>query len=132
MADEFAPINTQEEFDTRVREIHGDVAGLQNQVQTLTADNAAKDTTINDLQSQVKKFQTDAMRMDVAKRKGIPAEMAKYLTGDDEKAMLASADTLSRELKAYKGPAPLHNPEPKNKDAKIAGLRNLFAQLKGE
>ena len=33
---DFNPINTQEEFDARVAEVYGDVAGLQGQITALT------------------------------------------------------------------------------------------------
>ena len=48
---EFTPINTQEEFDARVREVHGDVAGLQGQIETLTGERDTHAATIAQLQA---------------------------------------------------------------------------------
>lgn len=54
---EFEPINTQEEFDNRVRELYGDVTDLQDQITTLTGQRDTDAKTIAELQSQVKGYQ---------------------------------------------------------------------------
>lgn len=119
------PINNQEEFDAAVAEIHGDIAGLKNQVTTLTTE---RDT----LQGKVKGFETDALKRKIAQEKGIPMDMASRLTGDDEKALRADADSMAGMLKAYKGPAPLHDPAPKDPDPKTADMTSMLRDLRGE
>lgn len=122
---EFTPINTQEEFDARVTEVYGDVKNLQSQVTTLTTE---RDT----LQGKVKGFETDALKQKIAKEKGIPLDMASRLSGDDEKALRADADSMAAMLRAYKGPAPLHDPAPKDPDPKTADMTNMLRDLRGE
>lgn len=119
------PINNQEEFDAAVAEVHGDVKGLQNQVSTLTTERDA-------LQGKVKGYETDALKRKIAQEKGIPMDMASRLTGDDEKALRADADTMAGLLKAYKGPAPLHDPSPKDPDPKTADMASMLRDLRGE
>lgn len=46
MAEEFVVINTQEEFDNRVRERYGDVGNLQAQITTVTSERDAHAKTI--------------------------------------------------------------------------------------
>lgn len=130
---EFTPINTQEEFDAAVKDKYGDVEGLQGQITTLTGERDAHATTISQLQAKVKGYETAALKAQIAKEKGIPAEMASRLTGDDEKALRADADAMAANLRAYKGAAPLANPnaEP-TEDTNRAGLRNLLRKMKGE
>lgn len=129
---EFEPINTQEEFDNRVRELYGDVTDLQGQITTLTGQRDTDAKTIADLQSQVKGYQTTALKQRVARQKGIPAEMADRLSGETEKDLLADADVVAAMLKAVKGPAPLFDPDKKDPDAKNAHLTNLLHELRGE
>ena len=129
---EFTPINTQEEFEARVREVHGDVAGLQGQINTLTGERDAHAATIAQLQKQVKGYETTALKQRIAKEKGIPLDMASRLSGEDEKALRADADTMAAGLKAYKGPAPLADPTPAAEEGNRAGLRRLLRGLKGE
>jgi hypothetical protein len=58
--------------------------------------------------------------------------MASRLTGDDEKALRADADAMSGMLKAFKGPAPLHDPAPKDPDPKTADMEAMLRDLRGE
>ena len=66
---EFTPINTQEEFETRVAELYGDVNDLQGKI-------TAHTQTIEQLQGQIKGYETAALKQRIAQEKGIPAEMA--------------------------------------------------------
>ena len=66
---EFEPINTQEEFDNRVRELYGDVTDLQGQITTLTGQRDTDAKTIAELQSQVKGYQTTALKQRIARQK---------------------------------------------------------------
>lgn len=122
---EFTPINTQEEFDARVTEVYGDVKDLQGKITTLTGE---RDT----LQGKVKGYETAELKRRIAKEKNIPVDMASRLTGDDEKALRADADTMATMLRAYKGAAPLADHTPAAEDGNRAGLRNLLRGLKGE
>ena len=109
---EFTPINTQEEFDSRVKELYGDVNDLQGRITTLTGERDAHADTIAQLQTKVKGYEMTALKAKIAKEKGIPAEMADRLTGEDEKGLRADADIMAASLRAFKGAAPLYNPEP--------------------
>ena len=56
---EFTPINTQEEFDTRVAELYGDVNDLQGKI-------TAHTQTIEQLQGQIKGYETAALKRRIA------------------------------------------------------------------
>ena len=56
---EFTPINTQEEFDTRVAELYGDVNDLQGKI-------TAHTQTIEQLQGQIKGYETAALKQRIA------------------------------------------------------------------
>ena len=127
---EFTPINTQEEFDAAVAERYGDVAGLQQQVTTLTGERDAHAATIAELQGKVKGYETSALNQKIARQAGIPMEMADRLTGETEKDIKADAEAIKGILNAVKGPAPLHDPEPKG--GKDANLSNMLHELRGE
>ena len=119
------PINTQEEFDAAVAEVHGDIAALKDQVATLTGER-------DDLQLKLKGHEIDAMKRKIAQEKGIPMDMASRLSGDDEKALKADADSMAAMLRAFKGPAPLADPMPKDPDPKNADMTNMLRDLRGE
>lgn len=129
---EFTPINTQEEFDARVREVHGDIAGLQGQIETLTGERDTHAATIAQLQGQIKGYETDSLKRKIAGEKGIPLEFASRLTGDNEADIKADADRMTGLLRAYKGAAPLAEPTQNTENTSRAHLRGLLGKMKGE
>jgi len=132
MAEEFKPINTQEEFDAAVTAKYGDVANLQQQVTTLTGERDIHAATIADLQKQLKGHETNALKQRIAREKGIPFEMASRLTGETEKDIRADADAVAGILKSVKGPAPLAEPGTPIEEGNRAGLRTMLRRMKGE
>ena len=129
---EFKPINTEEEFTAAVKARYGDVEDLQGKIKTHEGTIADRDKTIADLQGKVKGYETTAMKQRIAKEKGIPMDMASRLSGEDEKALRADADAMAAGLKAFKGPAPLHDPNPKSNDPNTAGMTAMLSELRGE
>lgn len=132
MADQFNPINTQEEFDARVTEMYGDVKGLQGQITTLTGERDTHANTIAELQKQIKGYETTATKQRIAREKGIPVEMADRLTGETEKDIRADADSMMGTLRAYKGVAPLADPQHHAEEGPRAKLRQMLSKMKGE
>lgn len=129
---EFEAITTQEAFEARVAEIYGDVADLQGQIQTLTGERDTHAATIAQLQTEIKGYKTADLKRRIAEEKGIPLEMADRLSGDDENAMRADADSMATILRTYKGAAPLFDPSPKDPDPAKANLETTLKELRGE
>jgi len=132
MAEEFQPINTQEEFDAAVTQRYGDVANLQQQVNTLTTERDTHANTIAQLQKEVNGYKTTALKQRIAKEKGIPLEFAARLSGETEADIKADADSMAGLLRTVKGPAPLADPNPKDPDAKNTGMISMLNELRGE
>ncbi len=132
MAEEFIPINTQEDFEARVREVYGDIQDLQGQITTLTGERDTHANTIADLQKQVKGFQTTELKQRIARQKGIPAEMAARLSGETEKDIAADADAMAAVFRTIKGTAPLFDPTIPRQDNKTADMTNMLHKLRGE
>lgn len=129
---DFTVINTQEEFEARVREVYGDVSGLRGQVDTLTTERDAHAATITQLQSQIKGFETDDLKRKIAAEKGLPLEFASRLTGENEADIKSDADKMSGMLRAFKGAAPLAEPAPNTESTSRTRLRGLLGNMKGE
>lgn len=129
---DFTPINTQEEFDARVREVHGDIAGLQNQITTLTGERDTHAATIAQLQGQIKGYENDALRRRIAGEKGIPLEFASRLSGDNEADIKADADKMAGALRAFKGAAPLAEPGQPAETSSRTRIKAMLGKMKGE
>lgn len=132
MADEFNPINTQEEFDARVTEVYGDVKGFQGQITALTGERDTHAATIAELQKKVKGYETTALKQRIAKEKGIPFDMADRLTGETEKDIRADAESMAGALRSYKGAAPLADHQQPAEDDNRNRLRRMLGKMKGE
>lgn len=129
MADEFNPINTQEEFDAAVERQYGNVKDLQGQITTLTGERDAHATTIAGLQKELDGYKTAELKSRIAKEEGIPLDMAGRLSGADEKALRADAKALAGHLRSYKGAAPMADPEPAAEKGSKAAARRLLRNL---
>lgn len=129
---EFEPINTEEEFHAAVKKKYGDVEDLQGRLNTVTGERDTHATTIANLQKEINGYKTAELKQRIAKEKGIPADMASRLSGEDEKALRADADIMAGMLKAYKGPAPLASHQQPTEEGNRAGLRSLLRKMKGE
>lgn len=129
MADEFNPINTQEEFDAAVERQYGNVKDLQGQITTLTGERDAHATTIAGLQKELNGYKTAELKSRIATEEGIPLDMAGRLSGADEKALRADAKALAGHLRSYKGAAPMADPEPAAEKGSKAAARRLLRNL---
>ena len=127
---EFTPINTQEEFDARVKELYGDVSDLQGQIQNLNTKVTTLTGERDTLQGKVKGFETSALRQRIAREKGIPAEMADRLSGETEEDIRKDADTMAGLINTIKGPAPLFDGE-KTVSGTDAALKQMLHDMEG-
>ena len=132
MADEFNPINTQEDFDARVAELYGDVKGLQGQIETLTGQRNTDAQTITNLQNQVKGYEARDLRQRIAREKNIPYELADRLAGESEEDIRKDADNLAQLIRSVRGTDPLFNPDPVVKDPGKAALARMVQEMEGE
>lgn len=156
---EFTPITTQEEFDDRISERlkreretiakkYADYETISKKNEDLTKQNADysksleaaskkikdHDDEVKGLQSKIAKYETDSVKTRIANEQGLPYELAKRLSGDDEEAIRKDAEGLAKLVKDNKPVAPLANPEgdPGKKDDKVAAVKNMLHTMKGE
>lgn len=135
----FNPINTQEEFDTAIRErlqrerekyadyeeLKGQVTSLQGQVTALTGERDA-------LNQKVKGYETNSVKMRIAQELGIPSAMAERLTGETEEDIRKDAQSMANIFKTVQGPAPLYDNNPPAANESDAALTEMLHSLRGE
>ena len=139
MAD-FAPINTQAEFDAAIAnrlsrenekfkkqqeafaaEYDGKIAQLTQSLEEAAKKAKSHEDTVAGLQAQIKSYETRSVKTRIAHEVGIPFELADRLSGDDEDSIRRDAEAMKPFL-AGKGAAPLASTEPAAQ--KGAGVRN--------
>jgi len=150
---EFTPINTQEELDrvlasrlqrerdtvtksfqAQITEKDEKIAGfestitdLNKQIETLNGQTGR----ITELEAKVREYETNSVKMRIARETGLPAELADRLSGADEEAMRADAENLAKLLKSQQQPAPMYRPTGEGaSDGKDAALKNLLKSVR--
>ncbi|MBQ6609276.1 MAG: hypothetical protein IJH70_02460 [Oscillospiraceae bacterium] len=143
MSEEFKPINTQEELNQVIsqrleqarsaeRAKFADYDSIKTQLAGLQKDVTAKDTTIADLQGQLKTSRSDLVKTRIALEKGIPQELCSRLVGETEEEIRADADKLAGLMTKPKTAPPLKDTENESKgDSKDAALRSLLSDIRG-
>ena len=150
MANEFTPIETQEQLDKvigeRVRraerqaaEKYADYDDLKKENAKLTAQIQQQaeaiskhDATVADLNAKIHGYETDSVKTRVALEIGLPYQMASRLTGDDEKAIRADAESMVKLIGNTKPVAPLGSSEPNVKNSEASAWTSLSAALNNQ
>lgn len=149
----FEVIDTQEKLDAVISErlrreresigrkyadhddLKSKVEAYERQIAELTraAEASAKkyqgyDDTVAELQSKIKGYETNSVKMRIAHETGIPFELAPRLSGDDEETIRKDAETIAKYVKG-KATAPLRTEEKNTSDGKAEALRAFTAGL---
>lgn len=153
---EFNPINTQEEFDAKIKdrlareresitkkyegwvspEDHAkSLEDYQKQIAEITASHSQDSETIKTLTAQVKSFETANLKSKVAYELGLPYGMASRIAGETEEEIRKDAQSLKDLIGTSKPQAPQATTEPRlsqspEKAAQNAEYRKLLNSIK--
>lgn len=150
---EFTAITTQEDFDAAVKDrlkrqeekIRAEYTDSQKEYETYKAENEKLTATINELtekqnghEAEVSKLKTTIagyekaeLKAKVAREAGLPYELSERLTGDDEDALKADAESLKALMGANKKTAPpMPSTEDPLEDPKDAQWKTLAKSLR--
>ena len=155
MAEDFTPITTQEDFNSRLNdrlqrerakfadyeelkskaEKYKDYDDLKSQVESLTGDKtkltndlATANSTIEEQKAKIKGYETGSVKTRIANELGIPYEMVDRLKGETEEEIRKDAETVRKLMGTSRTTVlPLRSDdEGKNKDQEYRELlKNL-------
>ncbi len=131
---DFVPRTDFNAKNTELKNLEKQVGELNSNLTSLSKEKENFDKTLTDLNGEVKTYKLRDMKIRIAREKGIPYEMADRLTGEDEKALTADADSLSKLISTVSKPTvppPLKSTEPTG-DGKDSAYKSLLNGLKGE
>jgi len=149
---EFTPITTQEEFDAAIagrleraraavrREYEGyealqsNLAAAQAQLQQVNEERNAAQNRITELEGQVQRYATDAVKTAKALEYGLPYALAGRLTGNTDEEIEADARAMAQLIgRQNPPPLPLKETETPVGEAQDAAYKQLLGDLmKGE
>lgn len=152
---EFKPIETQEDFEAAIGErlareakkyekytspedlekiradYDGKINDLSGQIDTVNQQLAERDKSIEERDAKIRGYETNSVKMRIAREAGLSYEAVEYLKGDDEDSIKKSAQNL-KALIGNKPAPPLGDPEPPAPSSKDAAYRKMLAKLKGD
>lgn len=152
---EFTPINSQEELDKIISERikrereslskkyadYDDIKrsndergkqleNLTKEMKDLSDKNSQSETTINELNSKIKGYDTDSVKTRIALELGLPYGMHSRLTGDDETSIRKDAEALKAMIGSNKPNAPRKDPE--TSGSAKSDMQNVLHDLVGK
>ena len=145
---DFSPITTQEEFDAAiegplesareaVRREYADydslrthLASAQSQIQQMEKERNAANIRITELEGQVQRYATHAVKVAKALEYGLPHALAERLKGTTDEEIEADARAMVQLLgRQMPPPLPLKDTEEPVGDGKDAAYRELLSHL---
>lgn len=146
MAD-FTPINTQEEFEERLKgrldrerkkfeekysdydDVKAKLDAANGQIETLKT---SHDEEVNGLNAKIKSYEMKDLRRKIAHEAGIPYELADRLTGDDEESMKADAEMLAKHIAKndFVPPMPSLDNGGKDKDDEDESYKKMLKKVR--
>ena len=131
---DFVPRTDFNAKNTELKNLEKQVGELNSNLTSLSKEKESFDKTLADLNGEIKTYKLRDMKIRIAREKGIPYEMADRLTGEDEKALAADADSLSKLISTVSKPTvppPLKSTEPTG-DGKDSAYKALLTNIKGD
>lgn len=122
-----------EDLKKQLEEKTAKVEELSTQLSTQTENASTNAQELEDLKTQLHKYETDSVKTRVAHEMGLPFDLAARLSGEDEESIRADAKALAEVVGKTKPAAPLGSSEPvvKGNDRESA-LREMLSNMKGE
>lgn len=154
----FKPINTQEEFDTAIKdrleqkdrqyegylspedvkkkeaEWQGKLSKAGNDLKAEQAKVAERDKAIAERDAKIKGYETDSVKKRIAREVGLPEDAVDFMKGENIEDLKKSAEDLKKIVGEKINPAPpLKDTEgTAGGDAKNAPYKKMLKELKGE
>lgn len=117
----------KEKYSKSIEEYESKLTNLNDQLKQLTeqAANHAKELEERDL--KIRGYETQSVKMRVAKEVGIPFELAEKLSGDDEESIKRDAEFFKNVLDTQRGGQPLRSTETREENSSDSAYRQLAA-----
>lgn len=119
-----------DDFKAKAEKYDADVKALNEKITGLEGEKTTSAAKISELEGKVREYETNSVKMRIARECGLPAELADRLSGEDEKAMRTDAEALAKLIKGQ-NVAPIYKPTGEGgNDGKDAALRSLLHKVR--
>ena len=128
---EYVPRTEFNAKNAEVKDRDKQLGELKTQLDEATKWKADYDKTIAELTGKVGTYELASLKARIAHEVGLPYDLANRLTGEDEKALRADAESLAKLIHTKPSAPPLRSTEPAG-DGKDAAYKSLLSNIKGE
>ena len=118
------------DFKAKAEKYDTDISARDQRITELEGEKSASAARITELEGKVREYETNSVKMRIARECGLPQELADRLSGEDEKAMRTDAEALAKLIKGQ-NVAPIYKPTGEGgNDGKDAALRSLLHKVR--
>lgn len=121
-----------DDYKAKADKYDADIASLNEKITALEGEKSTSAAKISELEAKNREYETNSVKMRIAREAGLPAEFAERLNGEDEKTIQADAEKMA---KLFKGQnvAPMYRQNGEGgTDGKDAALKNLLQKVRNK
>ena len=119
-------------FKAKAEKYDADISALNQKITELEGEKANSATRISELEEKNREYETNSVKMRIARETGLPAELAEKISGKDESAMRADAENMAKLIKGQHVAPMYHQNGEGGTDANDAALKNLLKKVRNE
>lgn len=126
---EFQNFISPEDFAKKTEDLNKELGDLNDQLKKLTDEKAALETQLSEKDGTIAKYETDSVKIRIAREMGLAYGAENFLQGEDEESIRKSAESLKGIVGTKT--APEYNPEqPPAEDGVTAAFKKLNPNIK--
>lgn len=119
-------------FKAKAEKYDADIAARDQRITELEGEKSNSAAKISELEGKIREYETNSVKMRIAREAGLPAELADRLSGADEAAMRSDAESLAKLIKGQ-NVAPMYKPTGEGgNDTKDAALKDLLKKVRND
>ncbi len=121
-----------DDFKAKAEKYDADISAKDQRITELEGERTTSAARITELEGKVREYETNSVKMRIARETGLPMELAERLSGADEAAMRTDAENLAKLIRGRQV-APMYSQGGENVgDSKDAALKGLLATVRNQ
>ena len=121
-----------DDYKAKADKYDADISAKDQRITELEGEKSNSAAKISELEGKIREYESNSVKMRIARETGLPAELADRLSGTDEAAMRTDAENLVKLIRGQ-NVAPMYRPTGEGgNDLKDAALKDLLKKVRNE
>ena len=122
-----------DDFKAKAEKYDADTQALNDTITALKGEKETSAAKITELEGKIRAYEASSAKLRIARETGLPAELADYLSGEDDAAIRAAAEAMLKVIRAQAGPAPMYRQNGEGgDDGRKAAYKDLLKKVRNE